>query len=75
MSKSASKAMEFEKTPIPKVIRNGVVVKDIERTIDNLNLGRIVWYLTKRYKMQISVLINVAFVSTPIIKFVHQFFN
>lgn len=73
MSKVASKAMEFEKTPVSKVVRNGVIVKDIERTIDNLNLGRLLWYIAKRYKMQISVLINVAFVATPVIKFIHGF--
>lgn len=66
--------MEFEKTAVSNKVKPGVAVKEIERAIDNFGLGRILWYITRRYKFQISVLINVAFIATPIIKFVHQFF-
>ncbi len=70
-----SKAMEFTETPVKQAVRASVAIKEIERTIDNFGLGRIVWYLAKRYRFQISVLINVYFLGMPIFRFVHQFFQ
>lgn len=75
MGKSVESAMEFEKTSVSKKVRPGVAVKEIERAIDNFGVGRILWYMTKRWKFQLSFLVNVVFVATPIIKFAHQFFQ
>jgi len=75
MSKSVSQALEYEKTPVSKKVRPELAVKEIEKIIDNFGFTRICWYLVKRYKFQISVLINVWFLGEPLFKFVHQFFT
>ncbi len=69
------KAMEFSETPVKQAVRASVAIKEIERTIDNFGLGRLVWYVVKRWRFQISFLVNIYFLGMPVFRFVHQFFN
>ena len=75
MSKSVSaQAMEFTETPVSKKVRPAVAVKEIEHYIDNFNFGRLVWYITKRYRFKLSILVNAYFLGVPVVQFIHQFF-
>lgn len=76
MSKSVSaQAMEFTETPVSKKVRPAVAVKEIEHQIDNFGLGRILWYMVRRWKLQLSILINVYYIGAPLFRFIHQFFQ
>lgn len=74
MNKSVSaQAMEYIEAPVSKKVRPAVAVKEIERYVDQFNFGRLFWYVTKRYKFQLSVLINAYFIGAPLVRFFHQF--
>ena len=71
----ATKSMQYEVTPVKKGVRKDVVIKELERYMDRLSLPRIVWYIFKRYKLQLSILINIAFLVAPVSKFIQVVFG
>ena len=73
-SKDVSKAMSYEASPIKSQVSARVVRKEIYREMDNLSLGWHVLYNLRRYKFQLSVIINVVVLGLPVFRFVHQFF-
>jgi hypothetical protein len=73
-SKGVSDAMKFEAMPVKSQVSARVVRSEIFRNMDNLNLFWLTWYSIRRYRFQISVIINIAIVGRPVFLFVHQFF-
>jgi hypothetical protein len=75
MGKSTAQAMNFEDVQPSAKPHKHVAIKEIERTIDNFNFGRLSWYIVKRYRFQLSILVNAYFLGAPAVRFVSQFFN
>lgn len=73
-SKDIRDSMHFEAMPIKKSVSGAVVRKEIERHMDNFGFTRIMWYLTKRYRFQLSFIVNIVLLGLPVFRFVHQFF-